>query len=247
MPMVQYWKRSDKVAAKLMKGKDGSTIMQMENEKYAFPGFPRGHLLYGKLSKLKHEIKNQIFNDAWYGLEDKKFTEAEVGQRTKEVLPNIFAILDDQKFDLVPPSKMCTPVREIHRAWTKVAPSKKSLKLRDILCHILQEDDSYRFRVQWLTMWFRPDRWYMRIFGNPLRQFEKALVMLEHGEVVGDMKERIRLLRRILLAILQDPEWRRNFLNFCNEVNWDKLKLSAADKFFFRGKYFKVDLDKFDY
>ncbi len=244
--MVQYWKRSEKVAAKLMKGADGSTIMQMEGEAHPFPGFPRGHLLFGPLSKLKHEIKNQVFNDSWAKLEN-GMPEKEIGAEVKKVLPNIFSILETQRYDLMPPSKMCLPVREIHRAWTKIAKSPRSLKLRDTLCHIIQEDDGYRFRVQWLVTWFNPNKWYMRLLGDPVQQIEKALVMLEHGEVVGDMKERIRLLRRIVMAVLEDPEWRENFLNICREIDWNKVKLSEADKFFFRGKYFKVDLDKFDY
>ena len=244
--MVQYWKRNDKVQAKLMKAPDGSTVMQMENEAYPFPGFPRGHLLFGSLSKLKHEIKNQVFNDHWAKLEA-GMPESEIGKEVKKVLPNIFEILKTQQYHLMPSYKMVPPVREIHRAWTKVATSKKSLLLRDTLCHIIQEDDSYRFRLQWLVMWFNPSSWYMRLFGDPVRQLEKAMVMLEHGEVIGDMKERVRLWRRITLAILKDPEWRMHFLKLCREIDWNKIKLSPADKFFFRGKYFKVDLDKFDY
>lgn len=246
MPMVQYWKHKDKVQAKLMRAPDGSTIMQMDGEAFAFPGFPRGHLLFGSLSKLKHEIKNQIFNTLWAKLEV-GLPEEQVGQKVRLILPNIFAILEQQKYELVPPQRMCVPVREIHRAWTKVAPSKQSLLLRDTICHIIQEDDSYRFRIQWLVTYFNPSSWHMRLLGNPVEQFEKALQMLEHGEVISDMKERIRLLRRILVAVLKDPVWRENFLNLCKEIDWKKVKLSDADKFFFRGKYFKVDLDKFDY
>ena len=61
------------------------------------------------------------------------------------------------------------------------------------------------------------------------------------------MKERVRLFRRIVLLILQDEKIRECFEALCKEMNWNKLKLSKADKYFFRGKYFKVDFDKFDY
>ena len=50
--------------------------------------------------------------------------------------------------------RMFMPVKEIYRAWTKVAPGERSLKLRDILTFILQEDDGYRFRVQFMAGYF---------------------------------------------------------------------------------------------
>ena len=55
--IVRYWKKSGAVAAKVIKSKEGHLIMKLENEKYPFPTYPRGYLLFGKLSKLKHEIK----------------------------------------------------------------------------------------------------------------------------------------------------------------------------------------------
>jgi len=77
MPMVKYWKHKDKCSAKITTAEDGSIIMKMEGEDYPFPTFPRGHLLFGYLSKLKHEIKNQIFNNAW-GLLEKGISETTI-------------------------------------------------------------------------------------------------------------------------------------------------------------------------
>ena len=74
MEMVQYWKTKESVAAKIIKTKDGIQ-MKMEGEKHPFPTFPRGHILlagngeYSKLSVLKHQIKNKIFNDSWYSFD----------------------------------------------------------------------------------------------------------------------------------------------------------------------------------
>lgn len=141
---------------------------------------------------------------------------------------------------MLPPTKMCAPVREIHRAWTKVAKTEHSRKLRDIFCHIMQEDDAYRFRLQWMAQFFKP-RWW----GDNIKRFEKAMQFMEHAEVIEDMKERQRLWRRILLVCYR--QMRPEFESFMREVNWKKVHLSDADKFFFRGKWFKVDLDKFEY
>lgn len=233
MPMVQYWKTKESVSAKLTTDKNGVQVMHMEGEKYIFPGFPRGHVLYGKLSKLKHEIKNQIFNESWALLEEKR----PIVPHVKKVLLNIYDLLEDQQYDVLPPEKYCIAVREIYRAWTKAVGQSR---LRDVLCHILQEDDSYRWRVQWIAGYFR---W----FGNPVKIFDKALAVLEHGEVLDDMKERQRLLRRVLIELLKDEEIKRKFVAFYKECDWKKVRLTEADKYFFRGKYFKVDYQLFDY
>jgi len=74
-----------------------------------------------------------------------------------------------------------------------------------------------------------------------------ALGELEHAEVIGDMKERQRLLKRILLLIMEDAKIQDLFNKFYKELDWNKVVLSKADKYHFRGKYFKVDWDKFSY
>lgn len=242
MPMVQYWKRNASVQAKVTK-KDGVIIMKMEGERYDFPGFPRGYLLFGKLSKLKHELKNQIFNESWALLEK---GESPVAHVKNIALPNVLSLLEGTKYDRVPEYRMVPAVREIHRAWEKAAPGHISLQVRDLITFILQEDDSYRFRIQWIVPFFNPNGFLNR-FKDPIVLFEKSFEMLENAEVIGDMKERVRLWRRVLVAILNDPSNRKAFTAICREINWNKVKLSKADKFFFRGKYFKVDLDKFDY
>ncbi len=231
MPVVKYWKFKESVSARVIR-RDGYLQMDMEGEDYPFPSFPRGHILFGKISKLKHEIK-QVFNRAW--------EHEDPNQIKKELLYDIPKYFEPLKYDYLPVESMCPSVREIHRAWTKVAP-KKSYIIRDYLCLILQEDDAYRFRVQWLVKWFG---WFPKF--APIKTFEYALSMLEHGEVIGDMKERQRLLKKVLLTVLQDPTIKDLFIKFFKEVNWKKVQLSDGDSYHFRGKYFKVDYDLFDY
>lgn len=240
MPMVSYWKTKEGVAAKVTKAPDGSTIMHMEGEKYPFPTFPRGHILFGHLSKIKHEIKNQIFNESWAKLEKGVDKQEIIDDVKTKLFKNIALLAEQSKYDMLPPRAMSPSVREIHRAWTKVSP--ETWKLRDYLCFILQEDDAYRFRVQWLAQWFG---WFWK--RNPVKSFDYALKMLEHGEVVGDMKERARLLRRILMLGLEDESIKKQFTELFREINWKKVKLSEGDKYHFRGKYFKVDLKYLEY
>lgn len=244
MPMVRYWMTQDSAQAKVITAKDGSTVMQIEGEDEVFPGFPRGHSLYGSLSPLKHQIKNQIFNDSWYKLEA-GMSEEQVIKDIKEVLRSgLTEFWEKVKYDSVPPNKMVTPVRELWRVFTKLESESPLIKpLKEMLCFVLQEDDAYRFRVQWLFGIFRP-RWWHK---DPLQTLRIALTELENAEVVGDMKERQRLLKRILLVFLEDERIGYLFNKFCKELDWNKIKLTKADKYHFRGKYFKVDFDLFEY
>lgn len=224
--MVSWWKSKSAVQAKVTESKDGSLVMLMEGEKYPFPGYPRGHLLYGTLSKLKHEIKNQIFNENWWRLERGESVDI------TEACKNIYELAQKSKYDMLPPEKMSPAVKEIyknlsHPAW------------RDILTYIFQEDDAYRWRFQWLVPFLDKK--------DPIGSFDRAMEILEHAEVVGDMKERVRLVRRVMLELWKDPEYAKYWIDFVQNANLKKMKLSKADKYFFRAKYFKVDYDKFDY
>lgn len=248
MEMVKYWKIKEAVQAKVTTNKDGALIMKMEGEDYDFPGFPRGHLLFGSLSKLKHEIKNQIFNANWWKLERGESKEKIISD-IKTSLDEIEKITNTAQFDIIPPDKMVMPVREIWRAFTALEKySHRVEPLKRAICYILSEDDAFRFRVQWIVQIFNPSAWWFKLFFcDPIKMFERALTELENGEVIGDMKDRITLLRRILLVALEDPNIRFLFKKLCQEVNWNKLKLSDGDKYHFRGKYFKVDLALFEY
>ena len=217
---------------------------------------PRGYVLFGPLSKLKHEIKNQIFNESWKKLEN-GIKEKEIIKDIKKILLGGIKVKDTSprqgrnysegedcleilKYDLVPSKALSPSVREIHRAWTKVSP--ESWKFRDMLCSVLREDDSYRWRVSWLCEWFG---WLAKL--NPVRSLEFALGMLEHGEVLSDMKERARLLKRVVMLALGDPGVRTKFIALFREIDWKKVRLTKGDKYHFRGKYFKVDYKYLEY
>jgi len=258
MPMVQYWKGNNGVtAAKVVKQPGGELMMHLEGEKEIFPGFPRGHLLFGTLSKLKHEIKNQIFNEAWAKLEA-GIPVSEVVAGIKSHLINGLRITDDKTipvgkfgdpimdycfYDMVPPEKMVPSVREVWRVMSileKEEPRLKWLKLA--LTYILQEDDAYRFRFQWIVPILKGF-----FFKNPVESLRIALEEAEHAEIIGDMKDKIKLLRRVLMAVLEDPKARYFFVRFFHEMDWKKVKLSKADLYHFRGKWFRVDLNLFEY
>ena len=243
MPMVKYWRFSDAVSAKVTTNKDGATVMHMDGEDEVFPGYPRGHSLFGSLSPLKHQIKNQIFNDSWYELENGVPHEQVIANIKQKLRTGLTEFWDKVKYDAIPPDKMVMPVKELWRAMTTLESESDIIRpLKEMLCFILQEDDAYRFRVQWLFGIFRP-RWWIK----PERIFSLALTELENAEVIGDMKERQRLLKRILLLILEDERIYKLFIKLIKELNWKKMQLTKADKYHMRGKYFKCDWDKFEY
>ncbi len=167
---VQYWKFGDYARAKVgTDEKTGAIEMDIENEKYAYPGFPRGPVLLGPLAKLKHKMKNVMFNQVFAEMEK---------------------MAAESKYDMIPPEKMNVAVRELNR--------------------VLQQ--------------------------------------LEDAEVVDDMKKRITLIRKVMTFFLQEDDAYRMRMQWVMErLDKKKMKLTKADKYYFRGKYFKVDHDKFDY
>jgi hypothetical protein len=193
---------------------------------------------YSVFAQTKHIIKNYIFNESWARLENGE----DIAQRIKsEGMQKMIELAHANRYSMLPPERMVPPVKELYRAFTVVAKGdKRILALRDVLTFILQEDDGYRFRVQWLAK-------FVRWGGMSLKVFEKALGLLEHAEVVGDMRAKIVLLRRVLLEVLKDKRIRELFDEFCKEVSWKKVCLSKADKYYLRAKYFRCDYPEYTY
>ena len=218
--MTDWWKTKDRVQAKLTTADDGSYIMHMDGEKYPFPGWPRGHLLYGRLSKLKHEIKTRIFNENWHKLERGEQPEIE------DALEVIYELAEGLQYDMTPVEKCPLAIREFYRAF----PNNK---WRDILTYIFTEDDAYRFRFQWFFAHLSKK--------DPIGSFDRGMELLEHAEIVSDMKARVRLIRRVMMELFRDPTIARIWVDFVRNADFKKIKLTKADKYFMRAKYFKPD------
>jgi hypothetical protein len=167
--MLDYTKHADGVPAKVIRMKDGSYGMQMKGEKYVQTGIPRGHILLGPLAKMKHKLKNMVFNQVFAELEK---------------------MSAEHETDMMPPEHQKPPVRELYR----------------------------------------------------------VLLELENAEVTPDMKGRIKLIRKVLTFFLQeDDAYCLRFQWVMERLDMKKIKLTDADKYFFRAKYFKVDHSHFDY
>ena len=258
---VQYWKDGDSARAKLSVLKDGSYAMIIEGEKYPLYGFPRGPVLFGALARLKHLAKTLIFNQPWQMLEEGKTNEETMAYVKSVALPAIIAEIEKSHYDFFPPERMCPAVREIWRALSAV---EKQLTNREAQYQFgvlkqggtffLQEDDAYRFRVQWIAKYLNPKALIRKIYYFLTRKpysFKKELELvmkfLGDAEITPDMKGRDKLIKRILMLFLEDKEFGPLIEKIMWEINWNKLKLSKADTYYFRGKYFKVDYANYDY
>lgn len=226
---------------------NGYLQMVIDGEDYIYPGFPRGHLLSSALYKLKHIAKNQFFNETWAELEAGK-SEEEIIKRLKSVVEELGKVTEENKYFMVSPNKFVPALKELWRAFTVIERklskerAERLYGLKRCLTFILQEDDAYRFRFQFMAGFFNPNVWWKRLLRrDPIKDFESALTFLEHAETLEDMKGKIRLLRRVLLFILGDKGIKGLFEMLCKEVDWNKLKLTKADKYYLRAKYFKAD------
>lgn len=242
--MVSYWKKKMTERAYLTYGKEGQIQMRLDNEKYPIEHFPRGFLLGESVGKLKHYIKNQIFNYGWDNPD-------KVVQKLKgEVLDKIGEMMEERKLLVVPPEKMAISVREIWRVMMEIEKEFTGRKrqqlenLKKVLTFILQEDDGYKFRIQWL---FSRMPFFAKWRKDYAKDFIKVLELMQEAEVVEDMKLRIRLLKIVLIKILEDKTIRRLFNKFFKELDWKKMKLTKGDKFHFRAKWFKVDYPFYEY
>ena len=258
---VQYWKTGDMARAKLTILKDGSYGMVIEGEKYPLYGFPRGPVLFGPLAKLKYLVKNSIFNEIWKLLEEGKTNEEVMIYVKRIALPIICEEVKKSRYDFFPPDKMCPVVREIWRALSTMEDkfadplAREQFKtVKEGITFFLQEDDAYRFRFQWMAqygdprnIWRKIYRFFTRKPYSFRKEAELILDFLGESEVVPDMKGRAKLIKRIFVAFLDDEEFGELINKIIWELDWKKLRLSKADTYYFRGKYFKVDSYHYDY
>lgn len=260
--MVEYWKWSDTARARIATAPDGSFQMEIKGEKYPLAGFPRGHVLTGSLARFKHKIKNLVFNDTWAMLEQNATAYGIAEHFRENVIPQLVEEIKKCKPDMLPPQRMAASVREVNRALEtlegKVAhPDNRFLiaRMREGITFFLQEDDAYRFRLQWAAQYV----WYwmlgrklLRLIGIktkplPFQKLSKAFDLIKDAEVVPDMKARIELIQTVLKVMLQEPFFKTVIEATIDEIRWRKMFLTKADKYYFRGKYFKVDHHKYDY
>lgn len=260
-PMVQYWKHGDMARAKLVTLDDGSYAMLIEGEKYPLLGFPRGPVLFGPLATLKHLAKNLVFNQVWKMLEEEQTNEEIMAYLLNVALPELNKEVVKMKYDMFPPDKLCPAVKELWRALSAIEgriadkEAREQFRvLKEGITFFFQEDDAYRFRLQWIARYIDPRNFWRRLYYFISRkrysfreEVKSVLAFLDNAEITPDMKGRSALIKRVFLCFMGNYDFAALLEGIVKELDWKKLKLSKADTYYFRGKYFKVDYDKFDY
>lgn len=124
---VKYGEEGGQQLARTVIAKDGSSELEIKGEKYRLRGVPRAHVLHGPMQPLKRYIKTFIV------------------ESLMKVLPH-----------KIPDEQLCEPVREIARVFDLVIEAEDEFEMKrqigqmkDAVCMLMQEDDAWRFRVQW--------------------------------------------------------------------------------------------------
>lgn len=125
---VQYGDKQGKQISQPVFNKDTNSVeLHILDEKYPMRVFPRHHLLHGPLAPLKRYIKNLVI------------------EQLVKCLP--FKIPDEN---------LSEPVKELARVFNLLIeaedePEMKRLmgQFKDAITMILQEDDAWRYRLQW--------------------------------------------------------------------------------------------------
>lgn len=147
--VVQYGERKGKeLAQPVWNAEKKTTELHIRDERYPMRAFPRNHVLHGPLGPLKRYIKNLII------------------EQLVKCLPY-----------KIPDENLAEPVRELARVFDLMAqaedePEMKRLvgQFKDAICMILQEDDAWRYRLQWAAEQLNmkkfklneADKYYMR-------------------------------------------------------------------------------------
>src|SRR3990167_1193606 len=253
--MVQYWKDGDVARAKLVVLQDGAYAMVIEGEKHPLYGFPRGPVLFGPLAKLKYLAKNLIFNETWRLLEEKKSNDDILLYLFNDVRPILLNEIRGIKYDMFPPERLCPAMQELWRGLTVVEEGIKVKSLREDfkafkegITFFFQEDDAYRFRLQWMAKFINPENKWRKLYYIIKRKpysFKEELKtvfdLIGDAEIVPDMKGREKLIKRIVTFLLDIKETEKLVEDIVKELDWKKIELSKADTYYFRGKFFKVD------
>lgn len=106
----------------------GEREMHIEGEKYPLRGFPQESILTGKVEKMKIMVKDLLF------------------------------LISEARKETIPDEELTEPVREIARIFNILIEAENAMRMKDrwrmakrFVCHFLEQDDAYRFRVQWLS------------------------------------------------------------------------------------------------
>ena len=255
---VKYGKLSGFAKAKVTKAVSGALQMEIGGEKYPFPGFPRQHVLMGgSLQKFKLAMKNKSFHVMW-GLVPDKFEEEDLSPFLKDIfrvfgmlknaevtgdmksevwnlgLAHIYYLhkgkdtisaedimagvspsIEEARYDMLPIDQCCSFVKEIWYAIKELEKIETDKSMRDFL---------KIFRIGFCNFMQEDDAWRFR--------WQWVFERLNK-----------KIYKKYNIAHLSDSkDYQTRFQFVLSHMDYNKSKLSKADMYFARGKWFKPDL-----
>jgi hypothetical protein len=258
--MVRYGQKGDGSArAKVVKDKDGSVKMEIEGEKYLFPGFPRGHVLFNQLDRFKKSTKEYVFH-------------------------TIYRLAKGQKLDLSNPF-----IKELARMFDMITEAEVTVDMRDRMqmlktgiCYFLNKNDSIIGNILKNRAKDIMVKHIYEAIPDMLPEEQLVVAVREMGRVFDlmiarepdyKMKDEWTKIKKGLLFFFEeddayrfrtqwfiekldmrkvriaDPgekwftpdDYRSRLQWFLMNLDIKKVKLSKADIYYFRGKWFRPD------
>ena len=265
---VKYGQGSGVAKCRVRIGKDGSRNMEIEGEKYWFPGFPRQHVLIGgSLQKFKKAMKFKIFH-AMFNIVP-AIKEDELSPFLKDIW-RVFRMMKHAEIT----EDMRSEVWNLCLAYTYFMHKGKDVLSGKELMNTL--------KPLWSEVKY--DMIPIEQCCSFVKEIWNALTELEKLETDEDIKDFERTLKKFFCFFMQEDDawrfrWQWVFERFnrkiyskydladlanknnyqvrfqfvLSQMNYNKCKLSKIDKYHFRGKWFRPEKftkkgkPKFDY
>lgn len=248
--MVKYGQASKGYArGKIIKAPDGSVQMEIQGEKYPFPGHPRAHvLLNGTLNKMKELMKKYIFH-AIFDEIPKGFSDEHLNPFLKD-LWRVFTLMEEAEIT----GDMKSQVRNLKKAtcFFLQESTKLTLKLKimlGVMTKIVKEASPDMFPEEQLCP-FVKEVWraITDLKGNKLTETMKkaGCYFLQEDDAWRFRSqwayERLnRKLSKNISIPFDKNDWQATAQFIIGKLDYKKCRLGKVGMYYLRGKWFRPD------
>lgn len=119
--------------------------------------------------------------------------------------------------------RYCRAMRELHRTFNV---TNSNVKIRDIICMILEYDDAYRYRFQDVVVKLKKEN-----LKNPRKELARLLSILSDKEGDQRMSEKWKKMAKMLIILRLKGDLQKHIGRFLNELNLDEMKMDVMDEY----------------
>lgn len=123
---------------------------------------------------------------------------------------------------LLNPIRYCVAVREIYRAF-----DEKHLRIRNLLCMILEFDDAYRYRFQYTLGEINSEN----LRKNPYKELSRLIQIVVDREKEPRLRDTFKKLKKFLF-LASFFKVRNEIMKILLRLDPDKLKLDEGDRYY---------------